>query len=62
MKPEQVTIHPGSTCPALGNGQRIVRAEIGRKWVKVWLPHRKTAKRVSRKLFDLIRVEDSCST
>lgn len=52
-----VTIHPGELAPRLGNGRRRVEAEIGREWVRVWLPKKKRAVRVRRKVFDRVRVE-----
>ena len=49
-----VLIHPGQECPQLGNGRRVVEAEIGKKKVRVWQWGNENATNVSRKAFDRV--------
>jgi hypothetical protein len=60
MKTERVVITTnGDVHRSLRSGQRIVTAELGWKWVRLWLPTHKQAIRIARATYDEIRVREA---
>jgi len=54
MKRERYIVHNQGEVRALGSGRRVVEAEVGYKWVRIWRPNKDRAKKIKRNIWDLI--------
>jgi hypothetical protein len=58
---KRYTVHLNGEVPVLGSGRRVVEAEVGYKWVRVWKPGKERAKKIRRNVWDLICIEEEKS-